>query len=176
MDPLQWMGAVRMRVPILSSHTKIHPHVCLELFWDVFVVVISGVWSLHISPDSDEKTFSLEEVILWITDSYLKLLYTDSYFNIWINMDLFLTNTQRIHCWASDIMLHFSKSVLMNKKTNLHLGWPEGEDIFSKFSFLGELFLQAKSTCSLKPGLGNLYLITKYKNLPWNKFSLKVAQ
>ncbi len=90
----------------------------------------------YFSPDSDEKTFSLEEVILWITDSYLKLLYTDSYFKyIWINMDLFLTNTQRIHCWASDIMLHFSKSVLMNKKTNLHLGWPEGEDIFSKFSF-----------------------------------------
>ncbi len=26
---------------------------------------------------------------------------------------------QRIHCWASDVMLHFSKSVLMNKQTRL---------------------------------------------------------
>ncbi len=48
---------------------------------------------------------------------------------------------QRIHWWASDVMLHFSKSVLMKKQTHLHLEWPEGECIFSKFPFLGELFL-----------------------------------
>ncbi len=34
---------------------------------------------------------------------------------------------QKIHWWASDAMLHFSKSVLMKKQTDLHLGWPEGE-------------------------------------------------
>ncbi len=28
---------------------------------------------------------------------------------------------------ASDIMLHFSKSVLMKKQTHLHNGWSEGE-------------------------------------------------
>ncbi len=39
---------------------------------------------------------------------------------------------QRIHWWASDEMLHFSKSVLMKKQT--HLGWLEVEHIFSKFS------------------------------------------
>ncbi len=32
---------------------------------------------------------------------------------------------QSIHWWTSDVMLHFSKSVLMKKKTHLHLGWPE---------------------------------------------------
>ncbi len=32
---------------------------------------------------------------------------------------------QRIHWWESDVMLHFSKSVLMKKKTHLHLGWPK---------------------------------------------------
>ncbi len=32
---------------------------------------------------------------------------------------------QSIHCWASDVMLHFSK-----KQTHLHLEWSEGEDIF----------------------------------------------
>ncbi len=32
---------------------------------------------------------------------------------------------QRIHWWTSDVMLHFSKSVLMKKQTHLQLGWPE---------------------------------------------------
>ncbi len=36
---------------------------------------------------------------------------------------------QRIHWWASDLMLNFSKSVPMKKQTHLHLGWPEGEYI-----------------------------------------------
>ncbi len=31
----------------------------------------------------------------------------------------------RIHWWTSDVMLHYSKSVLMKKQTHLHLGWPE---------------------------------------------------
>ncbi len=34
---------------------------------------------------------------------------------------------QRIHWWASDIMLHFFKSVQMKKQTPLHFGWPEGK-------------------------------------------------
>ncbi len=37
---------------------------------------------------------------------------------------------QRIHWCASDVMLNFSKSVLTEKQTHLHLGWPEGEYIF----------------------------------------------
>ncbi len=32
------------------------------------------------------------------------------------------------------------KSVHMKKQTHLHLGWPEGEYVFSTFSFWGELF------------------------------------
>ncbi len=45
-------------------------------------------------------------------------------------------------------MLNFSKSDVMKKQTHLHLGWPEGESIFSKFSFLGELFpLRFLCTC-----------------------------
>ncbi len=34
---------------------------------------------------------------------------------------------QRIHRWAGDVMLHFSKSLLMKKQTHRHLGRPEGE-------------------------------------------------
>ncbi len=37
--------------------------------------------------------------------------------------------------------IKFSKSVLMKKQTHLQLGWPEGEYLFSKLIFLGELFL-----------------------------------
>ncbi len=48
---------------------------------------------------------------------------------------------QRIHWWASDVMLHFSKSAHMKKQTHLHLGWPKGETFFRKFSFLAERFL-----------------------------------
>ncbi len=32
---------------------------------------------------------------------------------------------QRIHWWASDIMLNVSKSVMMKRQTHLHLGWPK---------------------------------------------------
>ncbi len=49
---------------------------------------------------------------------------------------------QRIHWWARDVMLHFYKSVMLKKQTHLHLGWPEGEYICSKFSFLGKPFLR----------------------------------
>ncbi len=42
---------------------------------------------------------------------------------------------QMIRWWASDVMLNFPKSVLMTKQTYLHLGWPGGVYIFSKFSF-----------------------------------------
>ncbi len=43
---------------------------------------------------------------------------------------------QRIHCWASDVMLHFSKPALMKKQTNLHFGWPYRVNKYS--AFLGE--------------------------------------
>ncbi len=42
---------------------------------------------------------------------------------------------------TSDVMLHFSKSVQKKKPNHLHPWWPEGEYIFSIFSFLSELFL-----------------------------------
>ncbi len=41
------------------------------------------------------------------------------------------------HSLQSDVMLHFSRSVLVKKPIHLYLGWPEGLQI----SFLGEPFL-----------------------------------
>ncbi len=60
---------------------------------------------------------------------------------------MFLSNlilTAPIHCrWSIGeqvIEWHISPN-LMKKQTHLHLGWPWGNDIISKFSFLVELFL-----------------------------------
>ncbi len=45
------------------------------------------------------------------------------------------THSLNIH-WTSHVMQLFSKSVQMKKQTHLHLGWPEGKDIFQQiFSF-----------------------------------------
>ncbi len=57
---------------------------------------------------------------------------------------------QRIHCVSKWWNATFSKSALLKKQTHLHLGWPEGEYIFSKFSFLGELY---SFKCSNTPHL-----------------------
>ncbi len=46
---------------------------------------------------------------------------------------------QSIHCLTSDVVINNFKSD--EKQTHLHLGWPDGEHIFSKLSFLGELSL-----------------------------------
>ncbi len=42
--------------------------------------------------------------------------------------------------WASDITRSFSKSVLIQDTNSSTIGWPEGTDILSKFSFLGKYF------------------------------------
>ncbi len=52
-----------------------------------------------------------------------------------------LFGQQRIHWWASDVMLNFSKSVQMKKQTHLLIGWLEGKSILANFSFFGELFI-----------------------------------
>ncbi len=58
---------------------------------------------------------------------------------------------QRIHWWASDVMLHFSKSGPMKKQTHLHLGWPEGEYIYilgwnTPLKFINNLYLLCGTT------------------------------
>ncbi len=56
---------------------------------------------------------------------------------LWCFYQLFGTHSlQRIHWWASDGMLHFSKSVPMRKQAHLRLGWSEGKYILSNFIFL----------------------------------------
>ncbi len=42
---------------------------------------------------------------------------------------------QRIHCWASDVKLNFSNSVLMKKQTHLHLRGPANFHFWVNHSF-----------------------------------------
>ncbi len=58
-------------------------------------------------------------------------LFTSEDIMYWISCDVFIScldshsdgthSLQRIHWWASDVMLHFSKSFLIKKQTHLHL-------------------------------------------------------
>ncbi len=67
---------------------------------------------------------------LWIIVMFLSAVWT-------------LILTAPIHCTGSigeQVMQCYIYPNLMKKQTHLHLGWPEDEYIFSKFSFLGELF------------------------------------
>ncbi len=75
-------------------------------------------------------------IVMWITVDYF-----DAFISCLNSHSDGTHSLQRIHWWESNVMLHFSKSVPMKKQTHLHLGWPEEEYIFSKFSFLGELLL-----------------------------------
>ncbi len=121
----------------------------------LFTTVLTCKWCLicvYFSPDSDKMTVLLEKAIFidksilagsdrlklkTINDEFITNthLFTEScgllvdYCNVFIIcLDSHSDGThslQRIHCWASDVMLHFTQSVLMKKQTHLHLVWSE---------------------------------------------------
>ncbi len=71
--------------------------------------------------------------VVWIIVMFLSAVWT-------------LILTAPIHCRASiaeAVMCCYISPNLMTKQTHLHLGLPEDEYIFSNFSFLGEVFLEA---------------------------------
>ncbi len=83
---------------LLSSHIKIHWHVCLELLWTDFACK----WCLicaYFSPDSDKMNFSLEKAVLWIDDSYFsrKQLFEVKIFTLHLHLaDAFIQSD--LHC------------------------------------------------------------------------------
>ncbi len=106
--------------PLLSSHIKIHQHIWLELFllsWfrrdDFFTedglklnLLQTHSCPLHKLLDGLDLCELLEDycdVLISCLDSH-----SDGTHSL-----------RRIHWWASDVMLHFSKSVLMKKQTHL---------------------------------------------------------
>ncbi len=198
MNPLQWMGAVRMRVQTADKYTPHHQTVffqlkyessfhniacnksgekypqikhCLQakmvqqfwtnipvnLIWEVMDFFTGGsVIIMEPCTFWPEATVKSWKPWWWIfvlqTQSFsFDYVLTDGLGYLWIIVMFLIScldshsdgthSLQRIHWWKSDVMLHFSKYVLMKKQTHLHLGSPEGKYIFSKFSFLDELFL-----------------------------------
>ncbi len=117
------------------------------MFWTVFTSKRCLI-CVYFSSDSDKTTF-----FYWTKQHYLqrnhilKLISSQQFigntafhftrhelmdcsgvYYLWIVLDSHSGGThwlQRIHCWASHVMLHFSKPVLMKKQTHLHLGWLE---------------------------------------------------
>ncbi len=82
---------------------------------------------------------------------------------------------QRIHCWASESMLHFSKS---DEETNSYLWWPEGEHTFSKwmvnYSFntrpsvnkFSSGFSSVVNLCAYPPG-SSVYILRAAESVDW---------
>ncbi len=134
--------------PVVLSHQNS----VIYLFSTAFTYKKCSVCAFF-SLDSDDITFSLEKAILWIAilwthilpgSNGLKLKMQKScglfdyltFFNSCLDSHSDGTHSlQRIHWWAGDVILYFSKSVLMKKRTHLHLGWPEGESISVNFHF-----------------------------------------
>ncbi len=70
--------------------------------------------------------------------------YFDDYCDVFIShLDSDGTHSlQRIHWYASDVMLNFSKFVQMKKQTHLHLTWPESEQFF--YFWVNYLFMNVE--------------------------------
>ncbi len=110
-----------------------HQNPATYLFRAVLACKRCLIWA-DFSPDSDQNTFSLEEVLLWIcflqTRSFclLKML-TDGlewcgllvdYCDVFIScLNSHSDGTHSLHCW----------------QTHLYLRWPEDGDIFCKCLF-----------------------------------------
>ncbi len=126
----------------------------------------------YFSPDSDKIIFQLKKAILSIEDSYKKGLNYELFYHeqsLWItyiicgllwcvfvsNLDSHFDGThslQRIHCFASDVILNIFTYFPLKKQTHLHLGWPEAENTFILGIPLISSLLQNKSIFSLSWG------------------------
>ncbi len=104
MDPPQWMGAVRMRVPH-HNNPKI----------------------IHMTPVHQLMSCEVKSCVFVRNKSIIKMFLTSTCF--WIHVDYFNVFVsflgshsdgthllQRIRWWASDVMLNFTKSVPMKKQ------------------------------------------------------------
>ncbi len=128
---------VKRSIPCFPFHIKIHQHVCLELFQTVFT------WSVLISLLIQTRQLSLDKVILWIEDMFqsetilsLKNVCLSQTCSFSLHKTLFdrpvmdycdvfirclnshsdgTHSLQKIHCWASNVMLNFSNSASINK-------------------------------------------------------------
>ncbi len=150
---------------MIKTIPKIHQHIYLELFWTVFAYKLCLICA-YFSPDSDRVTFSLERAILnilmmdlFLANMQLLILQDVNWWTgvVWITCDVFIScvdshsdgthSLQRIHWWASDVMLDFNKTVPMKKNSStswMPWGWVNSQRTFCSayIHFGGELLLQ----------------------------------
>ncbi len=149
-NPYYASSSVKSSSPVVSH--QIHPHICLELFW-----LVNRAWSVQIS-----LLIQTRPLIHWRKQCYggstLKCLRMDLFLtntqllvsrdvNWWTGVDycaVFIScldsysdgthSLQTIHCWTSDVMLRFSKSVLIKEpktsKSWVTWGWLNLQQIF----------------------------------------------
>ncbi len=119
MYPLQWMGAVRMRVHTADKNIKI-----IHMLWKHGESNIIDIGSYTLLNDSFNVAFHFTRLTDGLELSKLLVDYCDVFISC---LDSHSDGThlqQRIHWWTSDVMLNFSKSLLLKKQTHLNLGSP----------------------------------------------------
>ncbi len=116
---------------LLLSLIKIQPHICLDLF--------CLVNAADFSPDSVQNTFSLEQELLWIIDSYFLMdlfhLLSSPDDNWWTALIL----TAPIHCRASIDETLMQRHISPNKKQahpNLRVSTFSFSERFSEYIYL----------------------------------------
>ncbi len=67
---------------------------------------------------------SSQDVNWWTGVVWITCGYCDVFINCLDSHSDGTHSLQRIYCWDTDAMLHFSKSD--EEQTHLHLGWPQG--------------------------------------------------
>ncbi len=113
--------------------------------------------------------------VMWITCGLLWCFYQLFGLSFWRHP--FTAEDPMVSKWCNATFLHIS----MKKLTLLHLVWPEGEYILSKFSFLGELFLEghllphiepwcSNGKCEFEPGFCCVLIVLKCLLLPTDAF------
>ncbi len=117
----------------MSTHMKIHRHICLELFLLVICdLLIQTRWFLHLQ----KASLSLYKVLIDGVESCGLLVdYCDVFISCLDSHSDGTHSLQRIYWWTSNAMLIFSKSVLINKQTHLHLGSPRLSKFSANFNF-----------------------------------------
>ncbi len=132
----------------MSSHIKIHWHFCLEPFWTVLAckqcLICAYFWWDNCFIGGSNVT---DRGLILAGSNGLKCGFFVNYCDIFISfLDSHSNGThslQRIIWWASDVMLNFSKSILMKKQTHIYLVWPESK---LQFNFGWTIPLNDKAT------------------------------
>ncbi len=134
MDPLQWMGAVRMRVQTAdkktsqqstnySHYSSLSISFMETLLWimDRSENILMMDFFLTNKQTNKQKCFTSQEVNWWTGVMWwiISILYCDV-FSSCLDFNSDGTHSlQRIH--SSDVMLNFTKSVQLKKQTHRHL-------------------------------------------------------